>query len=109
VGDDRFNHLSDDDEEMPPRTLHDQICRMCKQHPHTDAHILLECTAHPEVVELRRTHLAQNDRELCNRGSFDELFEELKGSSGRCESHVLLGVGDRRVGNIRATASMQRA
>lgn len=65
--------------------LHDRICRMCKQNLHTDVHILLECTAHPTVVELRRTRLINgfaddDDPELYSmwhRQSFDELFNKI--------------------------------
>lgn len=77
----------DEDTEQHPVTLHDQICRLCKAKPHTDAHILLECTTHPKVIELRRTllinrlhRLAHNDPELYNvwcRRSSDDLLHEL--------------------------------
>ena|SRR5258708_2553208 len=66
-----------DEEDMIITRVHDQICRMCKEKPHTDAHILFECTAHPEVVDLRRTHLAHYDRELQSGSSFDELCKDL--------------------------------
>jgi hypothetical protein len=57
---------------------YDQICRMCKQSPHTDPHILLECSANTAVIDLRRTHLAhveirdQSDRTL--HGCFNDLM-----------------------------------
>lgn len=72
------------DEVMRPIRQHDEICRLCKAQPHTDAHILLECTEHPRVVELRQTHLidglARNNPKLYSmwcRQSFVELFKEI--------------------------------
>ena len=42
------------DSEDRSRTRHYETCRLCEREPHTDLHILLECNAHPEVVEIRR-------------------------------------------------------
>jgi len=71
-----------DDEEMDTARVHDQICRMCKEKPHTDAHILFECSAHPGVVDRRRKYLAHYDRELESGLSFDELYKDLMARRG---------------------------
>ena len=37
-----------------PRVRQSKICRLRLEKPYTDLHILLECNAHPEVVNLRQ-------------------------------------------------------
>jgi len=83
-----------DEEDMDITTVHDLICRMCKEKPHTDAHILFECTAHPKVVDLRQTHLAHYERELQSGRSFDELCKELIARRGPTRIPFLTLAGD---------------
>ena len=39
------------------KVRHYETCRLCEREPHSDLHILMECTAHPKVVKLRQTFL----------------------------------------------------
>ena len=63
------------------RLRHYKTCRLCERKPHTDLHILLECNAHPKVVDLRRK-LFQGCPELARLRSTvwgsKELMDEIR-------------------------------
>ena len=72
------------------RIRHYETCRLCEREAHTDLHILLECNAHPEVVEIRRIffegfpelgRLRSQFRE--SRELLDEFRAHLKGELRR--------------------------
>lgn len=53
VGSDLVPWLGNEEEDFA-NIRHYETCRMCEREPHTDSHILFECNAHPEVVDIRR-------------------------------------------------------
>lgn len=63
-----------------PRVRHSITCRLCQQNPHSDLHILLECDAHPEVVNLRRKFFDGYPElsNLLSQGSFKQLLDEIR-------------------------------
>ena len=63
-----------------PRVRHSKICRLCEEKPHTDLHILLECSVHPEVVNLRQIFFDGYPElsNLLSQGSFKQLLDEIR-------------------------------
>lgn len=60
------------------RIRHYEKCRLCERDLHTDLHILLECNAHPDVVNIRQRFWPGLGRLRSQFRDSRELLDELR-------------------------------